>query len=268
MHDLITPLVLAFNEGPNLPRTLARLTWAREVILLDSGSTDDTLAIARRFPNVRIVERCFDTHVAQWNAGMVACATEWVLALDADYVLSEELVAELGAFVPEPETDAYFCRFEYWIAGKPLRSSLYPPRAVLFRRSKCHYVQDGHTQLLQVRGRAGWLENVIFHDDRKPLDRWLLDQGRYAKLEAAKLLSVPGRSLRWPDRWRKQILPAPVLVFLTTLFGKGLIFDGWRGWFYVSQRTIAELMLSLSLIELKCQKEDQTDQTQQSVSHS
>ena len=58
----ITPVILTYNEAANIGRSLERLAWAREVVIVDSGSTDDTLAIAARFPNVRMVHRPFDTH--------------------------------------------------------------------------------------------------------------------------------------------------------------------------------------------------------------
>ena len=251
----ITPLVLSFNEAPNLNRALDQLVWASEVVVVDSFSTDETPSIARKCPNVRLIQRPFDTHVAQWNAGVDECRTDWILALDADYVLSQGLVDELKRWEPDPNFDAYSCQFRYCIDGKPLRGSLYPPRAVLFRRSRCHYVQDGHTQLLYVPGKSGWLQNVIFHDDRKSLSRWLVNQDLYARLEARKLMSSPHYKLRWRDRLRRQIVFAPALVFFTTLLGKGVILDGWRGWLYVCQRTVAELMLSLRLIEAKLEKD-------------
>lgn len=250
----ITPLVLTFNEAPNLERTLAQLSWAPEVIVLDSFSTDQTPSIAARFANVRVVQRTFDTHAAQWNAGVAECTTDWVLALDADYVLSPELVEELRSWRPDLRVSAYLCNFRYCVEGVALRGSLYPPRAVLFQPSKCRYVQNGHTQLLQVVGASAWLKQAIFHDDRKPLSRWLANQDRYAKLEAEKLLAAPTHTLRWRDRWRRLIVPAPFLVFVTTLIGKGLILDGWRGWYYACQRTLAELMLSLRLVDARLQK--------------
>ena len=245
----VTPLILTFNEDPNLARTLARLAWARETVVFDSFSTDETASIARANPSVRFVSRAFDSHLAQWTAAIAECRTDWVLALDADYVLSPELVKELRDWRPEPDIDAYFCRFRYCVQGYPLRGSLYPPRAVLFRKSRCHYFQDGHTQLLEVAGRTGWLDSVIYHDDRKPLGRWLSDQDRYARLEVEKLAGAEPGSLAWPDRVRRQVVAAPVLVFAYLLLRRGLILDGWPGCIYVCQRTIAELILSLRLAE-------------------
>jgi glycosyltransferase involved in cell wall biosynthesis len=249
--DGVTPLILTFNEAPNLQRTLERLAWAKEILVLDSFSTDDTLDIARSFLQVRIVQREFDCHTAQWNFGMEQCRSEWVLSLDADYVLTLELEAELREFQPRGGVVAFQAQFVYCINGRPLRGTLYPPRIVLFRKSCARYMQDGHTQVLRVDGPIAWLAGKIHHDDRKPLTQWLWSQDRYAQLEVEKLLARPISELRLQDRLRRRIIFAPGLVFFYTLFAKGLILDGWPGWFYVLQRTYAELLLSLRLLEAK-----------------
>ena len=244
----ITPLILTYNEAPNLERTLERLSWAKEIVVLDSFSTDKTLVIAQNHPQVRIVQRKFDSHSAQWNFGLTLCSTDWVLALDADYVLTGELMTELQAFQPVPGVGAYCARFAYCIAGRRLRGTLYPPHAVLFRRDSHHYEQDGHTQQLLVTGSTDWLRGIILHDDRKPLGRWFWAQDRYACLEADKLLGKSIAELNFQDRLRRCIVIVPVLVFFYALLAKGLILDGWPGWFYVFQRVYAELLLSLRLL--------------------
>ncbi len=249
----ITPLILTYNEEPNIARTLERLTWAKEIVLVDSCSTDGTCAIASRFKNVRLLERKFDDHTSQWNYGLDQISTEWVLSLDADYVLEPGFEDELAALNSLPNISAYAASFQYCIEGKPLRGTLYPPRCVLFRRALCRYEPDGHTQLLKVKGSIGQLRSRILHDDRKPLSHWIQSQDRYAKLEAQKLLSN-GVELSIQDKIRRCVIFAPFLVFFYTLLGKGLIFDGWPGWFYVFQRVLAELMLSLRLIEAKIGK--------------
>lgn len=247
----ISVLILTFNEAPNLRRTLERLAWAKEIVVLDSFSTDETLAIAREFSKVRVVQRKFDTHTQQWNFGISQIVAPWVLALDADYILPAALAGELEALQPGGNSSAYFARFRYCIWGRPLRGTLYPPRAVLFSKDRCRYVQDGHTQQLQITGQTALLGSVIEHDDRKPLSHWLWAQDRYARLEATKLAQTPAGELTWPDKLRRKLIMAPFAVFVYTLLVKGLIFDGWPGWFYVFQRTLAELMLSLRLLEEK-----------------
>ena len=254
MSAEITPLILTYNEASNLRRTLDRLAWAKEVVVVDSGSQDETMAVAQNFPNVRTVVRTFDTHAAQWNFGLEQCHTAWVLSLDADYVLTPELEAELRRFMPPSDLMALTAQFHYCVEGHALRGTLYPARAVLFRRSACHYEQDGHTQTLRINGTTGSLRGRILHDDRKPLSQWLWAQDRYARLEAEKLLTVEAGKLRRQDRLRRGMVLAPIAVFFYTLLAKGLILDGWPGWFYVLQRTYAELLLSLRLLEVKLKR--------------
>lgn len=244
----ITPLVLTFNEAPNIGRTLSRLSWAERVVVVDSFSSDETIAICRRYPQVEVVQRPFDDHASQWNFGLDLIATPWVLSLDADYVLSHELLKELTE-LPAQQMDGYFARFTYCILGRPLRGSLYPPRVVLFRRDRGRYVQDGHTQLLRLDGASGWLNARILHDDRKPLDRWFADQLRYSAHELTHLLDTPPARLNTADRIRRSIVLAPLLVLVHVLVRQRGLLDGWAGWYYACQRALAELLLSLRLLE-------------------
>ncbi|MFO1486232.1 MAG: glycosyltransferase family 2 protein [Verrucomicrobiaceae bacterium] len=252
----ITPLILTYNEEPNLRRCLERLRWAGEVVIIDSGSTDATAQIAAEFPNVRLLVRSFNDHTSQWNYGVDAVQTLWVLSLDADYVLGAGFEDEITRSTESTTHDAFFASFRYLINGKPLRACLYPPRAVLFRKDRCRYRKDGHTQLLHVPGASGTLASTIDHDDRKPLSRWFSSQDKYAKLEADKLLSLPPDELHLQDRIRRAILPGPWLVFFYTLLVHGTLFDGWHGWFYAFQRMVAEIMLSLRLLERRILSSD------------
>ena len=245
--DTITPLILTYNEEPNLARTLSRLAWAREVVVLDSDSTDATREIASRFLNVRFELRSFDNHTNQWNFGIDACMSDWVLALDADYVLGIGFEDEL--YQLDGAEDAYEACFRYLIFGNPLRASLYPPRAVLFRKDRCRYEADGHTQLLRVPGSSALLKTRIHHDDRKPISRWISSQDNYAKLEAVKLLASQKESLRLQDRLRLSGWAAVPATLIYTLIVKRTILDGWHGWFYSLQRTFAEILLSMRLLE-------------------
>ena len=253
MLDHITPLILTWNEEANIARTLEKLRWAREVVVVDSGSTDGTRTICDSFPNVRVVVRPFDSHAVQWNFGLreTGIASEWVLALDADYVLTDDLVTELRTLALEDGNTGYRMHFRYCIDGRVLSGSLYPPVVALYRRAAAHYVQDGHTQRVVVDGPIGELKAYALHDDRKPLGRWLAAQDRYAQLEVDLLARRSWAELRWQDRLRKLMFVTPWLVPVYCLtVGKGFK-DGWPGIFYALQRGVAETVLSLKLIEKK-----------------
>lgn len=245
----ITPLILTYNEAPNIDRVLAHLTWADRIVVIDSGSSDDTLAIVKRYPNVQVFQRPFDTHARQWNYGLERVKTDWVLSMDADYIVTENLVREIRSTLPQSPFDGYFIPFKYYVFGKPLRGTLLPPRLALFRRDRATYIDDGHTQLLTLAGEAGTLRAAFYHDDRKPLSRWLWAQDRYMGLEVKKLLSTPPNQLSLGDRIRKTKVLAPFVILIYCLILKGGILDGWAGWYYTFQRVLAEILLSIHLIQ-------------------
>jgi glycosyltransferase involved in cell wall biosynthesis len=246
--DTITPLILTYNETPNIGRTLEKLTWAQEIIVIDSFSEDSTLEILKSYPHVKIFQRKFDTHARQWNYGLEQVNTEWVLSLDADYVLTDELIQSFSS-LNNSTIDGYFIPYKYCVFGKPLHGTILPDRLALFKNSHATYIDDGHTQLLKLQGQSSRIAAYIHHDDRKPLSRWLWAQDRYMVMEAKKLLGTPDRELSWGDRLRKRKIFAPLVVLIYCLILKGGILDGWQGWYYAFQRTLAELLLAIHIIE-------------------
>ncbi len=249
MLEHITPLILTYNEAPNIDRTLQQLTWSRTIVVIDSYSRDETLDILSKHPQVRVFQRAFDTHANQWNYGLEQVRSPWVLSLDADYWVTDELRDEIAALSETGAIAGYFIPFKYCVFGKPLRGTILPPRQALFQKDRATYMDDGHTQLLQVKGTSATLSHPIHHDDRKPLSRWLWAQDRYMVLEVKKLLHTPAKELSWGDRLRRLKLPAPFVVLFYCLILKGGVLDGWQGWYYAFQRMLAEILLSLYLIE-------------------
>jgi len=248
LHE-ITPMILTLNEEANIGRTLAKLTWAERILVIDSGSTDRTLEIIRQHPRAVVVRREFDGAAAQCNFGLTQIDSEWVLSLDADYVLSDELISEIENLRPTDNICGFWARFVYQIFGHALQASVYPPRAVLYRRSAARYVDEGHTQRVRIDGELLHLNHPIYHDDRKPISRWFSSQARYASLEANHLLSRDTGKLDSADRLRLLILPAPILMFFYVLLVKRCLLDGWSGWYYTFQRVCAETMLSIELLD-------------------
>jgi glycosyltransferase involved in cell wall biosynthesis len=249
----VTPVVITWNEECNVPRVFEQLTWAARVVVVDSGSTDGTLDQLARYPNVEVFTRAFASHADQTNFALkeTGIRTEWVLSIDADYVLSAALVAEMKGLTPAGEVSGYSAAFQYWALGRPLKGSLYPPRVVLFRRSVGEYEQQGHAHRLRLRGKVLPLASTIFHDDRKPLSRWIINQERYATLEARRLLdSAPG-TLDWADRVRRTGSVAPALVGGYCLLLKGCAWGGRAGWHYTLQRVVAEALLAIRLWEMR-----------------
>lgn len=251
MLERITPIVLTYNEAPNIGRTLERLTWARDIIVVDSFSEDETLAIVAQTPQARIYKRKFDCLEHQWNYALreTNISTEWVLALDADYLLTPELLDEIEALQPPPGITGYRAKFVYCVYGQPLTGSAYPPVIVLYRHQKAYYRQDGHAHRVVVDGQIENLRATMLHDDWKSLSHWLSSQNSYQQLEKQKLLMGNEQSASLPDRIRKLHFVAPFFILFYCLFVKKGIFDGRAGIYYAYQRMLAETLLSLYLID-------------------
>ena len=248
MLDQITPVILTRDEEPNIERTLRQLGWAHDVVLVDSFSTDATVEIARRFPNVRVFQRAFDEHAKQWTFGQQQVRTPWFLALDADYFLPDAFANELQSLEPG-SVRGFRAPFRYAVGGKTLRASLYPPRIVLAAKTHASFWQDGHTQRISVDGEVGDLREPIIHDDRKDFRSFVARQKRYMVAEAEKLRVRDPLSIGLAGRIRKLIVIAPFAVLVHTLFVKGLLLDGVAGLRYAWERFVAELILSRELIK-------------------
>lgn len=261
--NLLTALILTYNEEENIGRVLSKLGWLDKVIVLDSYSTDATVDIVKSFPNTELCFREFDTHARQWNYGLSLVRSRWVLTLDADYVLTPEFISEVKDLIYPPGKTAYYTKFRFVVFGKPLRKNNTTARPVLFQKEHCTYYDDGHTQRLHIKGDTGSFKSSILHDDRKPLSRWLRNLDSYSVKECRKMLDPDNADARSMVMMiRKTKIFAPFFVFFYCMFINGSWLDGWRGWHYTIQRTLVELLFALRLIEeenLKGQVRDEED---------
>ena len=246
----IVPVILTWNEAANIGRVLEALRWARRVVVLDSGSSDATRAIAAGFANVDWRERAFDSHAMQCNYALehLVADAAWVLFMDADYVLTPALREEIFALDPSSEISGYRIRFRYCIDGQPLSGTLYPPRVSLFRPERGRYVQEGHAHVLSIPGLVIDLHAAILHDDRKPRARFLANQRKYARLEADWLRQQPWSQLRLADRIRRLIVIAPWLAPLFAYTVRGVWRDGRLGLRYIGERALAEFLIANELL--------------------
>jgi glycosyltransferase involved in cell wall biosynthesis len=218
--------------------------------VVDSGSTDGTLAALAHFPNVRAFNRPFDTHGNQWRYATqeTKIATDWLLRLDADYQVSDALVAELARLDPNAAVSAYLNGFDYAIFSHKLLSSLYPSKPIVLRKGRFSVSDKGHADVWDVHGHVVTLNPRIVHDDWKPISLWLIKEAQVLQREVDWTRVRKTSLVRWL-RVRPPLMP--IIVFLHCLFGKGLILNGRAGMFYALQRMVAEAVLSLMVLEEK-----------------
>jgi glycosyltransferase involved in cell wall biosynthesis len=249
MLDQITPIILTLNEEMNIGRCLKRLRWAHIVVVVDSGSTDKTEAICDQYKNVCFFTQPFENHALQWSAAVEnpLVKTEWVLTLDADYIMDDEFERELDSLEPSIGTSAYESEFIYWINGHPLSQCVYPSRIVLARKSNLSFYLDGHTQRQKVAGQIEKLHRKLQHDDRKSESHWQLSQAKYARLEAIKLTNSIATDLPFSSIARKYFAFSPYLVRVYLGLIKGMWFSGSNARIYIQQRVFFERLLQQAL---------------------
>jgi glycosyltransferase involved in cell wall biosynthesis len=243
----VTPIVLTRDEGENLERTLRSLAWARRVLVLDSGSTDRTEAIAQAQPNVVFDAREFKGWGEQWTHALRHPAVEdrWVLALDADMVVPEDFVKELRErFVPGAYAGGRV-RFRYAVGGRTLFGSLYPPDLRVLDRERARAAGHGHRHVFEVDGPVYKFRSRVLHDDRKGLDRFVATQLGYAAREEARIRA--GEGLRWRDRLRRRGWLAPWVFALAYLRAGGPL-KGRAALRYAHERALYEALLALRLL--------------------
>jgi glycosyltransferase involved in cell wall biosynthesis len=256
--ERLTPVVLSFNEEVNLPRTLSSLRWAKRIVVVDSGSTDASKALATAFPNVAWFERPFDGYAGQWSYGFsaTAIATPFVLALDADMEVPPDLRDELASLLAENDCDGAFIRFAYRVNGARLWRSLYPAQCRLLRRDRGQVLDDGHAARFSVSGRVRTCRARLVHDDRKPLERWLASQARYSRIEADRLSHRESRG-GLKDALRRRLPGWPSLVGLLAYVRAGGPWYGAAARRYALERLIYEALLRWRLADRELTRERQ-----------
>lgn len=241
----VTPVVLTFNEEPNVGRTLESLRPFARVVVVDSGSTDRTEEIARSFPNVVWFVRPWSGFRDQWTFALheTGIATPFVLALDADMSVTDELIHEIGAVVERPEVAGGVCGFEYRIAGRSLIGSLYPSQLRLLRLSLARAGEIGHAHLLEVDGSVVRMRHRLVHDDRKPLEAFVDAQLGYSAKEASRLEEQPERGMRVAEWVRRSIPFSPILVWALAWLRAGGPLRGAAARRYALERLMYETLL-------------------------
>ncbi len=249
----ITPVVLTFNEEVNLRRNLDSLPWAERIVIVDSGSTDQTEAIAQSYSNVTWHTRAFDSFRQQWEHAIhqTDITTESVLALDADMTVSAKLLEEIVGAFRRGNYDGGLMPIDYRYYGRSLAGSICPPQIRIFRRDAVKVTQLNHGHKFEVGGPVYRFRNRLIHDDRKSLERWIESQLRYQKENETELRN--GHRGRARDYARRLGLMPPIIGLLAYLRAGGP-FKGAAAARYAYERMTSESILAVRLLDARLRR--------------
>lgn len=225
----ITLAVITHNEADSIARCLDSVPFAAEKLVVDSGSDDDTVAIATAH-GARVVHQDWLGFGPQRNFASAQCAHDWILVLDADEYLSPELAAELERRLPElmdgPAPAAWLRRRTIYM-GRPMR--WYRPNvgeklARLYHRGRAKWTDARVHESLRFEGSAPTLQAPFDHANNPTLAHKQLKVLRYAELKCRDWLDR-GKPVRM---WQTPLVF--VLAFLKDYLFRLAFLDGWRGY--------------------------------------
>jgi glycosyltransferase involved in cell wall biosynthesis len=275
----VSVIVPVRNEARNLPRCLESLAGFGEVYVIDSQSTDDTVAVAQA-GGAKVVQ----FHYAggwpkkrQWAMDTLPLAYDWILLLDADEVLTPELVDEIRSAIQNQNVNGYFLRLQMYFLGRVLRhcdASFW--KLSLFRRGRGRFecrLQDQDASMADIEihehvvvdGTAASLCNPLVHHNVDSLSRYILKHNEYSNWEArvllesndgpnqvrADLFGTQAQRRRWLKRNLYCLPGSPILLFLYRYIFRLGFLDGVPGLIYCSFQAVQMFHSKAKIYELR-----------------
>lgn len=224
MKDKISVVIIARNEESEIAACLESVAWADEIVLVDSGSTDRTVEIARGFTE-RVESHPFEGFTAQKQHATDLAAGPWILNVDADERVTPKLRREIEMIIESPDaSDGYTLPRLTSYAGAFVRHAWYPDRKLrLFRKSKGRWAGGAVHEGMRVDGTVGELQSPLLHYSFRTISDHLRTIDRLTDYGAEDLARLGRGGSFW------NLVIRPPSTFIKMYFIRKGMFDGWRG---------------------------------------
>lgn len=222
----VSVAIVTFNEEKHIAACVESASWADEVIVVDGGSNDKTVEIAKKLGAKVCGVKNDPLMKRMMNAAFAKCTSDWVVSLDADETITPELKNEIEKTIDSnPEIAAYYIPRRNIIFGKWIAHTRWYPdyQLRLFRRGLAKFPAKNVHEELSVNGEIGYLTADIRHLNYETVEQFIKKLNNYTTYEAEKLVTDGGK-ITWADAIR-----FPLGEFLSRFFdGKGYL-DGLHG---------------------------------------
>ncbi|MBC8071826.1 MAG: glycosyltransferase family 2 protein [Deltaproteobacteria bacterium] len=270
MEDLAI-IILTLDEEANIAKAIASVAGRAKVIVVDSGSRDATLALARE-GGAEVHEHAFVDYASQrnWALEQAQSRFRWAFFLDADEELTPALLGEIEAMIARADLDAAYVGLTFVVLGRELRHGGFRDASILrlMRPELARFSRGTNERVDDSKLRVGKLVNKLRHDDHKPLAEWFRKHVRYAQREARHYVDgddrkrgLDGFSMRTKAgrtigvRWAYNKMPLflrPFVHFGRTVMAQSAWRDGIPGLFYASMQSLwYPLMIDLFIYEAR-----------------
>jgi glycosyltransferase involved in cell wall biosynthesis len=224
MSHSISAVIITKNESANIRRCLESVKWVDDIVIVDSGSSDDTLEICGEYP-CRIFTRDWDGYASQKNYAISQASGDWILSLDADEQLSPELSEEIRSILEAGESaDAFTIPRQNFFLGKRMRhGGWYPDHQLrLIRRGIGEFAVvplHEHMRFFGENTRVSKLVNPMLHYTYPTVKDFLLKSDRYTDIEVRAFIK---------EGWRPKSLIFSMVTAFPTKFAEVYLYKG--GW--------------------------------------
>lgn len=244
----ITVLLPTFNNETGIRSTLESVSWAEEILVVDSFSTDHTLDICREY-GARVIQHEYIQSAQQKNWAAPQCTHDWVLQIDTDEVLEPGLREEIVKAVANasPEVEAFRIPRKNHVLGRWMRyGGIYPDyQTRLFRRDRGRWIDREVHARVAVKGRVETLTHHIMHYGMPNISKQLRNLDRYTRYEADEMLKNGTRF-----RWYRLTLRPWLVFFHRYLLRRGFC-EGWRGLVVCGYLMIYDFLSQAKLWEIE-----------------
>lgn len=247
----ISAIIPTFNEAHNIVAAIDSVAFADEVIVVDSFSTDDTVALAKE-KGARILQREYQNSANQKNWTIPQASHEWIVLLDADERIDEDLKKEIKATIADASKKevAYWIKRRNFFMGKEVRYSGWQGDKVirLFMRDKCRYEEKSvHAEVL-ADGPVGILKQKLIHNTYKDIFHYLEKWDRYTTWSATD------RANRGENPTLYHFLVKPAFRFFQDFILYRGFLDGMIGFLISALSSMSVFMRSLKVKQMRMSK--------------
>lgn len=182
----LTVVIPTLNEAQDLPATLESLSFTDEVLVIDSGSGDDTVAIAKKF-GTRVIHHDFIDYSSTRNFADSLVNTDWILSIDADVTVPKELASEILTAIQSSKYDSYYIGRQNEIWGKVINHADWDPsndcHIRLYKKRSGSWVRGVH-EFYKTTRSVGKLKNTLYHLNYRTVSEFIEKSSKYSKIAA------------------------------------------------------------------------------------
>lgn len=242
MRKKLAVIILTFNEENHITEAIESVLFADEVILIDSFSTDNTINIANQF-DIEIFQNKFKNYSDQRNFAISKTKADWILFLDADERVTQDLKEEILQAIENETHAAYKIWFPHYFMNRFLFH--YTDKVTrLMKNDGLHFKNEVHEKAV-INGKIGLLKNYMIHKTYKGLENYIGKKDSYATFQAKMLF----------DKKKKvtllQLMFKPFYRFLHTYFIKRVFLDGVPGFASASIDAYGVFLRYAKLIQMQ-----------------